>query len=58
MVYDEAQAEAKRPPIMVRVAISAEEWDELRKRAIDAHVSNAVYLARLLRKGLEDDDRP
>lgn len=57
MVYDEEQGQAKRPPIMVRAAITADEWAEIRKRAIDARLSNAEYVASLLRKGLEHDGR-
>lgn len=57
MVYGDEQAQAKRPPIMVRAAISADEWAEIRKRAIDARVTNAEYVGRLLRKGLAHDGR-
>ena len=44
----------KKPPIMLRAALSKDEWRRLRKLALDEGVSTSELVARLIRKGLED----
>ncbi len=48
---------AKVEPIILRAAITRREWAIIRKRAIDAKLTTAEYVARLLRKGLANDAR-
>jgi len=61
MVYGDEMPDAlvgvKGTPIMLRAAISEREWATIRKRAIDAKLTTAEYVARLLRKGLANDGR-
>lgn len=49
-----ARVTTDAPPIILRAAITPEEWATLRKRAIDEKVTTAQLVARLLRKGLKD----
>lgn len=44
----------KAEPIMLRAAITPDEWATIRKRAIDEKVTTAELVAELLRKGLKD----
>jgi len=48
---------AKTEPLRLRATITRREYDTIRKRAIDAKVTTAEYVARLLRKGLANDGR-
>ncbi len=56
MVYDDEE-QAATVPIMLRAKITPEEWTLIRQRALVAGMTNAEYVARLLRKGLEHDGR-
>ncbi len=42
---------------MLRAKITPEEWTLIRQRALAVGLTNAEYVARLLRKGLANDGR-